>query len=104
MISLKVCYGRGDRPAGVISDELIANETMAKIRAEQELAAYMRINKDKTLSTPHDPTLIVGVNHEYVFSRLGIFGQHLVTARSVQLENGAAHDTIEVERYGAMMP
>jgi hypothetical protein len=103
-VRLTVKIGSGDRKLPTINDDLIIDSTMAAQRAKQELAASTYIIKSETLDMPHDPGGVVGrVGSEFAFSTLGIFGQYLITSRSIELTPESARDTVVAERYGRLI-
>lgn len=104
MIRLIVRYGDGSRKAPVISDSLIPNIGIATIRAQQELAAFSYIVVARDLSLPHDPNAGIGGDHtnEFIYQPLNIYGNHLITSRSINLAKEGCTDTVSIEQYREM--
>lgn len=105
MIRVIVSYGSGDRKAPVIDDELICDMASATIRAKQELAEYMYIHMSRTLEMPHDPSAGIGGDFtgEFAFQTLGIYGNHIITERTMTFSPDSAKDSVTMEQYREMV-
>lgn len=105
MIHVIVSYGSGDRPAAIISDQLIADEASAIIRAKQELARYTYIVTARSLSVPHDPEekMPGELTEDLSYQPLDIYGAHLITGRTMTLTHTSCTDEISLEQYREMV-
>lgn len=99
MFTVRVQYGKGDRKARSVSDDLIRDEAMARIRGEQVLGKHLNIIHSRRLKTPHEPDIEVGTRKEFTHSKLGIWGPHQTTAVTINITPDAIWDQISAEQY-----
>ena len=77
MIRVSVATCDGQKPAPIVTDDLIATEAMARKRGEQELADMIMILKGRTLRMPLQ-LYEIGTFVPFSYSKLQIDGVHKV--------------------------
>lgn len=81
-----------------MSDDLIATETMAKKRAQQELAEHVNLVKESTLKISSIKVLDVGAFESFSFSKLGIDGDHKVMTWALSTDFKAHYTTVKIRQ------